>query len=152
MLRKSLLLLSIVSFAALITWGFAPGGATPASASVAPATTPDCRVSLTVNNPILQGTRKRPEGANVSWTITNVPPCYRISAIQVTFNFTLADGTTKQRVVNVAGNATSAQTTLNLTADLPRADRPNTVTANVLVTAVPIDNQIRKSESASTDL
>lgn len=152
MFRKSLLLLSLVSIAALLVWGFASGGATPASASATSAQGADCRVRLTVNNPQLQGPTAFPQGARVSWTIDNVPPCYRISGIQVTFNFTLADGSAKQKIVNVAGNATQAQTQLNLAAPLPRQDRPTVITATVVAQAVPIDNQIRGTANATTTI
>jgi hypothetical protein len=151
MFRKSLLLLSFVSFAALLVWGFAPGGATPASASMTSATTQDCRVRLSVNNPVLQGTPANPTGARVTWTVDNVPPCYRIQGIRVTFNFTLADGSAKQKIENVAGNATQASTAISVAAPLARRDRPTVITATVVATAVPIDPQITGTANATAE-
>lgn len=150
MFRKCLLSSSMLSLIALIAWGLAPATATPASAT--PATTNDCRVRLTVNDPILNGSPASPQGARVTWTVDNVPPCYRISGFQVTFNFTLADGSSHQRVVNAAGTANMAGVALNLNTPLPRRDRPTVITATVVATAVPIDNQIRGTANATTEL
>lgn len=149
MLRKSILFLSFASIAALITWGFAPGGATPACASAASAQN-QCALQLTVNNPVFQGTPAQPQGATVSWTITNKPPCYRIDGSEVTFTFQLNDGSVAQRVVNVNGNATTAQ--LNLAVNpLPAGKRPNAITANVLVKAI-ADPVRKKAESGFVNL
>lgn len=134
MLRKSILFLSLASITALIAWGFAPGGATPACASAASAQG-QCQLQFTVNSPTLQGSPGQPTGATVSWTITNRPPCYRIDGSQVTFNFNLNDGTNIQRVVNVAGNATNAQVNLAVN-PLPPNKRVNAITANVIVKAI----------------
>ncbi|MCI0697487.1 hypothetical protein L0337_36450 [candidate division KSB1 bacterium] len=133
MLRKSILFLSLTSIAALMAWGFAPGGSTPVCASAASAQG-QCRLQVSVNSPTFQGTPAQPTGAAVSWTITNKPPCYRIIGSQVTFNFQLNNGSTARRVVNVPGNGTNAS--LNLaTAPLPANIRPNGLTANVQVRA-----------------
>jgi hypothetical protein len=120
--------------------------------SAAPAANGECRVRLSVNDPILNGTPANPQGARVTWTVDNVPPCYRIESYRVTFNFTLADGSSHQRVVNAPGNATQASTQLNLTAPLPRRDRPTVITATVVGRAVPIDNQINGTGNATTEL
>jgi hypothetical protein len=134
MLRKSILFLSLASIAALITWGFAPGGSTPVCASATSAQGP-CALRVTVNNPTFQGTPAQPTGAAVSWTITNKPQCYRIVGSEVTFTFQLNNGSVQQRVVNIAGNGTNAS--LNLaTAPLPANTRPNGLTANVVVRAI----------------
>jgi hypothetical protein len=134
MLRKSILFLSFASIAALIAWGFAPGGSTPVCASSASAQSP-CALRVTVNNPTFQGTPANPTGAAVSWTIANKPQCYRIVGSEVTFTFQLNNGNVEQRVVNIAGNATSAS--LNLAAGpLPANTRPNGLTANVQVRAI----------------
>ena len=152
MFRKFVLSCSIVSLAALITWGFAPGSVTPASASATSATNADCRVRLTVNDPILNGTPASPQGARVSWTVDNVPPCYRIEGFRITFNFTLADGSSHQRIVNAAATANLAGVALNLNTPLARRDRPTVITATVLARAVPIDNQITGTRNATTEL
>ncbi len=152
MFRKYLLSCSIISLAALIAWGVAPGGATPASASATSATNADCKVRLTVNDPLLNGTPANPQGARVTWTVDNVPPCYRIEGFRVTFNFTLADGSTHQRIVNAAGTANTAGVALNLSAPLPRRDRPTVITATVVAKAVPIDNQIVGTGNATLEI
>lgn len=152
MFRKSILLFSSLSLVALIAWGVTLIGASPASASVAPATSQDCRVRLTVNDPILNGSKASPEGARVTWTVDNVPPCYRIEGFRVTFNFTLADGSSHQRIVNAAATANMAGVALNLTTPLPRRDRPTVITATVVAKAVPINNQIVGTENATTEL
>jgi hypothetical protein len=152
MFRKSLFLLSLISLAGLVAWGITAGKAAPAAATALPATNGECRVRLTVNDPILNGTPANPQGARVTWTVDNVPSCYRIESIRATFNFTLADGSSHQKVVNVAGNATQASAPLNLTAPLPRRDRPTVITATVVARAVPIDNQINGTGNATTEL
>lgn len=149
--------LSIIAFA--LAFGLAAFSAvglstklTAGSVVSAAAANGDCRVKLTVNDPILNGTPANPQGARVTWTVDSVPSCYRIEGIRATFNFTLADGSVHQKVVNVAGNATQASAQLNLTAPLPRRDRPTVITATVVATAVPIDNQIRGTGNATTEL
>lgn len=122
------------------------------AAAAIPATNGDCRVKLTVTDPVLNGTPANPQGARVNWTLDSVPSCYRIEGIRATFNFTLADGSSHQKVVNVAGNVTQASAQLNLTAPLPKRDRPTVITATVVATAVPIDNQIRGTGNATTEL
>jgi hypothetical protein len=134
MLRKSILFLSLASIAAMIAWGFAPGGSTPVCASSTSAQGP-CALQVAVNNPTFQGTAAQPTGAAVSWTIANKPPCYRITGSEVTFTFQLNNGSVAQRVVNITGNGTNASLNLAL-APLPANTRPNGVTANVLVRAV----------------
>ena len=152
MFRKSLFLFTIVSISALGAWGFAPGGATPASA----AATADCRVRLTVNAPTLAGPLYHPDSVSVTWTIDNVPPCYRISGQTVTFNIVQRDGGNIQKIVNVAGNATSATKELLINAAeadrLFKRDRPTTITATVVATAVPIDNQIRGTDVETAEV
>jgi len=152
MIRKFLLSSSILSLLALVAWGLAPVNVTPACAAASPATTNDCRVRLTVNDPILNGSPASPQGARVSWTVDNVPPCYRIEGFRVTFNFTLADGSSHQRIVNAAATANLAGVALNLSAPLPRRDRPTVITATVVAKAVPINNQIVGTENATTEL
>src|SRR5215510_6700335 len=70
MFRKSVLLLSLVVLAALIGWGFAPGGSTPACASASSAT--NCTLQVTVNRPAFVGTAQNPQTASVTWTVTNL--------------------------------------------------------------------------------
>lgn len=149
MLRKCILLTSIIALTALAAWGFTPA-ATPAAA--APATNGDCRVRLTVNDPVLNGTAASPTGARVTWTVDNVPPCYRIEGFRVTFNFTLADGSSHQRIVNAAGTANMAGVALSVPTPLPRRDRPTVITATVVAKAVPINNQIVGTENATTEI
>jgi hypothetical protein len=132
MLRKSILLLSFASIAALIAWGFVPGSSTPASAATSAG---QCELDFTVNNPTLQGSITQPTGATVTWTINNKPPCYKIVGAEVTFNFNLNDGTNIQKVVNVTGNTTNAQVNLALS-PLPAGKRPNAIVANVIIKAV----------------
>ncbi len=154
MLRKCLLFVSIFSLFSLATLtvlGFASRSTAPASAAVTP-TTNDCRVRLTVNDPILNGTPASPQGARVTWSVANVPPCYRIEGFRVTFNFTLADGSSHQRIVNAAPTANMAGVALNLSTPLPRRDRPTVITATVVASAVPIDNRIVGTENATTEL
>lgn len=156
MFRKSILLFSSFSLAALIAWGLVPFNVTPASASATPATSAECRLKLTTLAPTLTGPLYHPESVNVSWTVDNVPPCYRISGIQVTFNIVQRDGDNKQKIVNVPGNATSASAQLLLNAPeaakLFKKDRPTTVTATVIATAVPIDSQIRGTDVETSEV
>jgi hypothetical protein len=159
MFRKSILLFSSLSLVALIAWGITLIGATPASASAAlpePAMNADCRLKITTNAPTLVGPLYHPESVNVSWTVDNVPPCYRISSIQVTFNIVQRDGDNKQKIVNVPGNATSASAQLLLNvpeaARLFKKDRPTPVTATVVATAVPVDSQIRTSDVETSEV
>src|SRR5215475_6263889 len=108
MLRKSILVLSLASIAALIAWGFAPSRST--SACAATSTAP-CALDVAVNNPALQGTPAKPTGATVTWTITE-PPCYKIVGVDVTFNFTMGDGSAEHRPGKVASGGGSAQADL----------------------------------------
>src|SRR5262245_37214121 len=86
MFRKSLLLVSLVAFAALATWGFTRGGATTASASSTSAV--NCALQVTVNRPAFVGTAQNPQSASVTWNVTNLPPCYEITESEVTYTIT----------------------------------------------------------------
>jgi hypothetical protein len=154
MFRRSLLLFSIVSISALAAWGFAPARATTSSAS--PSATADCRVRLSVNAPTLAGPLYHPDSVSVTWTIDNVPPCYTITSQTVTFNIVQRDGGNVQKIVTVPGNATSATKELLINAPeaarLFKKDRPTSITATVVATAVPIDNQIRGTDVESAEV
>jgi hypothetical protein len=149
MYRKSLFFLSFITLTIIAVWSLASSSNTTASAAATPT---ECKVKLTVNDPTLKGTPANPQGARVTWTVDQVPPCYRLSGIRATFNFTLADGSVHQKEVNVAPNATQAQVELNLTAPLAKRDRPTVITSTVVATAVPIDNQIRGTGNATTEI
>jgi hypothetical protein len=147
MLRKSLLFVSMISFAALMVWSFALRGVTPASASATSATFTCARPSFTLNQPVLQGTPANPTGVRVTWSNVTVPDCYRISEFKVTFNAVLRNGDTRDLSVTVPGNATQAQAAIN-TGPVPPGNRPTVITATVVAVAVPIEAQLRKSETA----
>ncbi len=149
MFRKSFLLLSLVAFAALIAWGVAPGGSTPACASATSAQSANCALQLTVNQPSLTGTPASPNRVGVTWNVTNVPPCFKITGAQITFTVTRNNAPTIVKVVNVSGNNTNggAIADLGLGQNLPPPQRPNAITAEVRVTAEAIDPVKHRTES-----
>jgi hypothetical protein len=91
----------------------------------------------------------------VTWTIDNVPPCFRITSHTVTFNIVQRDGGNVQKIVTVPGSVTSATKELLINAPeaarLFKKDRPTSITATVVATAVPIDSQIRGTDVESAE-
>ncbi len=159
MFRKSLLLFSFASIAALIAWGFAPGGSTPACASTT-STKPDCTIKLTVDSPSMAGTAASPGNVSAHFQVTNVPPCYRITGAEVTFTVTRNNAPTIRRTVNVsplAVNASTgavsgtASTSLGLGQNLPLGEQPNAIVAEVKVTAE-ADPRKQRTESNTKSL
>jgi hypothetical protein len=140
--------ISMLSLAALVVGGYVLRGAKPASASATMTMFACARPSFTLNQPQLQGTPASPTGVRVTWSNVTVPDCYRISEFKVTFNAVLRNGDTRNLEVTVPGNATQAQSAINVAGPLPPGDRPTVITATVVANAVPIDNQIKKSETA----
>ncbi len=147
MFRKSLLLLPLVAFAALIAWGFATGGATPACASSASAA--NCALQLTVNRPAFVGTAQNPQSASVTWSITNLPPCYQVTESEVTFTITRNNqpNVVIKRTVIGAGTNVSVSLVNSLGSNLQPGFRPNAITAEVRVKASAIDPNKTKTES-----
>src|SRR6185436_21015508 len=98
----------------------------------------------------------RANSVRVTWNSDNLPHWYRISGQTVTFNIVQRDGGNIQKMVNVAGNATSATKELLINAAeadrLFKKDRPTSITATVVATAVPIDNQIRGTDVESAEV
>ncbi|MBO0721072.1 MAG: hypothetical protein J2P41_09630 [Blastocatellia bacterium] len=153
MSRKSLLLLSTISLVALAAWGFAPGKALPSCAEAAASAAGPCELQITVNPPIFNGSPAKPENAVASWAINNLPSCYRISATEVTFSFTLANGKTVSKTATPATGLTSvALSWPGPTGPLDPPVRPKELTTTVKVTAVPIDPQKIKSAVNSKTL
>lgn len=159
MFRKSLLLLSLVSFAALIAWGVAPNGATPACASAtSPAT--DCTIKLTVDPPSMAGTASSPGNVSVHFQVTNVPPCYKITGADVTFTVTRNNAPTIKKTVTVSPLAVNTSTgavsgtgstSLGLGQNLPLGQQPNAIVAEVKVTAE-ADPRKQRTESNTKSL
>ena len=152
MLRKSLLFLSLASIAALIAWGFAPGGAKSACASAASAT--DCTLQVTVNRPAFVGTAQNPQSASVTWSITNLPPCYQITESEVTFTITRNNQPNVVLKKTVTGSATNTSVNLvnALGANLAAGFQPNAIVAEVRVKASAIDPNKTKTESNTLTL
>jgi hypothetical protein len=152
MLRKSLLFLSFASIAALITWGFAPGGAKSACASAASAT--DCTLQVTVNRPAFVGTAQNPQSASVTWNITNLPPCYQVTESEVTFTITRNNQPNVVLKKTVTGSATNTAVNLvnALGANLAAGLQPNAIVAEVRVKASAIDPNKTKTESNTLSL
>jgi hypothetical protein len=141
MLRKSLLFVSFASIAALIAWGFTKGGAKTACASAASAQNP-CVIQATVDPPVLNGSPTSPTSARVTWRITNVPTCYRLTSKTITFTITRNNAPNIVRVVNAPGAGTSGSTTVNLSdlgQNLPAAERISAIVVEVRQTAEPED-------------
>ena len=149
MFRKSLLLLSLVAFAALIGWAFAPGGSTPACASASSAT--NCALEVTVNRPAFVGTAQNPQSASVTWNIANLPPCYQITESEVTFTITRNNQPNVVIKKTVIGAATNVSVSLvnALGSNLAPGFQPNAVVAEVRVKASAIERNKTKTESNS---
>lgn len=147
MLRKSILFLSLASIAALIAWGFAPGGATPACASASSAQ--NCALQVTVNRPAFVGTAQNPQTASVTWNITNLPPCYQITESEVTFTITRNNQPNVVIKRTVIGAATNVSVSLvnALGANLALGFQPNAIIAEVRVKASAIDPNKTRTES-----
>ena len=117
--------------------------ANPADESSAPsAQNKQCNVTIKVGKPTLTGPLPRPTHVNVSWTVENLPLCYRISSSRVTFNIVAQDGTNETIKWNINGNATTASAPINIpSARLEKLfpiNRPAVITATVETSAVPI--------------
>lgn len=147
MFRKSLLLVSLVAFAALIAWGIAPGGSTPACASATSAA--NCALQLTVNKPVFVGTAQNPTSASVGWNITNLPPCYAITESVVTFTITRNNqpNVVINRTVTGSGTAVLVNLANILGSNLDPGFRPNAIVAEVKVKASAIDPNKTRTES-----
>jgi hypothetical protein len=147
MLRKSLLFLSFASIAALIAWGFVPGGAKSACASSASAQ--NCALQVTVNRPAFVGTAQNPQTASVTWNIANLPPCYQITESEVTFTITRNNQPNVVIKRTVIGAATNVSVSLvnALGANLAAGFQPNAIVAEVRVKASAIDPNKTKTES-----
>jgi len=147
MFRKSLLLLSSISLAALIVWGLAPRNATTACASA--TSTVNCALQLTVNRPAFVGTAQNPQTASVTWNITNLPPCYEI--VETTVTFTITRNNQPNVVLNktVTGSATSTSVNLvnALGSNLALGFQPNAIVAEVRVKARAINPDKTRTES-----
>jgi hypothetical protein len=117
--------------------------ANPAAKSPAPsAQNTQCNVTIKVGRPTLTGPLPRPTHVNVSWTVENLPACYRISGSRITFNIVAQDGTNETIARNISGNATTASAPINIpNAKLEKLfpiNRPAVITATVETNAVPI--------------
>jgi hypothetical protein len=117
--------------------------ANPADESSAPsAQNKQCNVTIKVGKPTLTGPLPRPTHVNVSWTVENLPLCYRISGSRVTFNIVAQDGTNETIKWNINGNATTASAPINIPSarleKLFQINRPAVITATVETSAVPI--------------
>jgi hypothetical protein len=152
MFRKNLLLLSLVALAALIGWGFGPGGSTPACASASAAT--NCTLQVTVNRPAFVGTAQNPQSASVTWNITNLPPCYQITESEVTFTITRNNQPNVVLKKTVTGAATNVSVSLvnALGSNLAAGFQPNAIVAEVRVKASAIDPNKTKTESNTLTL
>jgi len=152
MLRKSLLFLSFASIAALIAWGFAPGGAKSACAASSSAV--DCTLQVTVNRPAFVGTAQNPQSASVTWNITNLPPCYQITESEVTFTITRNNqpNVVLKKTVTGAGTNTTVNLVNALGANLAAGFQPNAIVAEVRVKASAIDPNKTKTESNTLTL
>jgi len=147
MLRKSLLFLSLASIAALITWGFVPGGSKSACASSASAQ--NCTLQVTVNRPAFVGTAQNPQSASVTWSVTNLPPCYQITESEVTFTITRNNqpNVVLKKTVTGAATTTSVNLVNALGSNLAAGFQPNAIVAEVRVKASAIDPNKTKTES-----
>jgi len=147
MLRKSLLFFSFASIAALIAWGFAPGGSKSACASAASAQ--NCALQVTVNRPAFVGTAQNPQTASVTWNIANLPPCYQITESEVTFTITRNNQPNVVIKRTVVGAATNVSVSLvnALGSNLAAGFQPNAIVAEVRVKASAIDPNKTKTES-----
>ncbi len=113
-----------------------------ANSSAGPAQNTHCNVKIKVGRPALTGALPRPTSVNVSWTVENLPPCYRISSSRVTFNLVAQDGTNETIVRIINGDGASASAPINIpSAKLDKLfpiNRPAAITATVQTIAVPI--------------
>jgi hypothetical protein len=101
-----------------------------------------CVIQATVNPPILSGSPASPTSARVTWSITNVPTCYRLVSKTITFTITRNNAPNIVRVVNAPGTATSGSTSVTLSdlgQNLPAAERINGIIVEVRQTAEPED-------------
>lgn len=117
--------------------------ANPDAKSSAPsAQNKQCNVTIIVGRPTLSGPLPRPTHVNVSWTVENLPSCYRVSGSRVTFNIVAQDGMNETIRWNINGNATTASAAINIpSARLEKLfpiNRPAVITATVETNAVPI--------------
>jgi hypothetical protein len=147
MLRKTILFLSLATIAALGAWGFAPRGSTTACASSSSAQ--NCALQVTVNRPAFVGTAQNPQTASVTWSITNLPPCYQITESEVTLTITRNNQPNvviKRTVVGAASNV-SVSLINALGSNLAPGFQPNAIVAEVRVKASAIDPNKTKTES-----
>jgi hypothetical protein len=101
-----------------------------------------CVIQASVNPPILSGTPASPASVRVTWSITNVPTCYRLVSKTITFTITRNNAPNIVRVVNAPGTGTSGSTSVSLSdlgQNLPAAERINGIIVEVRQTAEPED-------------
>ena len=148
MLRRSIYLLSFVAMAALIAWGFIPRTTTPACAAGSSAA--NCAIQFTVNPPSLTGTPASPSKVGVTWTVTNIPPCYTITGADVQFTITRKNAGNIVKKVSVTGTGNSVLADLNLGSNLPVGERPDAITAEVTLKAEADPNKRRTEANTKT--
>ena len=111
--------------------------------SLAAAQNTQCNVTIKLGKPTLTGALPRPTHVNVSWTVENLPSCYRIINSRVTFNIVARDGT-NETIGPLTINGDAARASARITLPAARLDRlfppnnPAVITATVQTTAVPV--------------
>ena len=147
MFRKSILLLSIIALATLIAWGFTSRTSKPVCAAGSSAA--NCALQITVNRPAFVGTAQNPQTASVTWSVTNLPPCYEVTESTVTFTITRNNQPNVVLNKTVTGSATTTSVNLvnSLGSNLAPGFRPNAIVAEVRVKAKAIDPEKTKTES-----
>ncbi len=127
-----------------------------AKSSATSAQNTQCNVTIKVGKPTLTGALPRPTRVNVSWTVENLPPCYRVSNSRVTFNIVAHDGTNETMIRNINGDATTASVPINIpNAKLDKLfpiNRPAVITASVQTTAVPIAPSYTHTDVQTTEV
>ena len=108
-----------------------------------------CALQIAVNRPAFVGTAEDPQTASVTWSITNLPPCYRITESEVTFTITRNNQPNVVVKKTVTGAATNVSASLvnTLGSNLTPGFQPNAIVAEVRVKASAIDPHKTKIES-----
>lgn len=108
-----------------------------------------CALQVTVNRPAFVGTAQNPQTASVTWTITNLPPCYQITESEVTFTITRNNQPNVVIKRTITGAATNVSVSLvnALGSNLAAGFQPNAIVGEVRVKATATDPNKTKTES-----
>lgn len=170
MFRKTFFSLSMFVVVAMLTIGFKSNSPLPATETVSAATTPMVISSaatpvqaatcpnpkVTVNEVSLVGGRTNPGSVKVTWTISNLQPCFKVQKSDLTLVLTPQNGNPITKNVTINGDGTTANVPLlgsGITLERLKLlfAKPTAAIATVKVTAIPVAAQLVANDQKAVE-